>query len=137
LTHAREVYHVNSERVYFVGVGEGAAVALRLALTIAEDVAGLVILNGKMPTIARRSLSRLRSNPGLPIFIGHGTNNPVTPYSTARKTSRMLSSVGADVQLASYATTHRVHPDMLRDVNRWIMGAVTTEPESNPLETLG
>ena len=31
---------------------------------------------------------------------------------------------GADVRFQSYATTHRIHSDMLRDVNRWIMDAV-------------
>jgi predicted esterase len=28
---------------------------------------------------------------------------------------------GLDVQMHTYPATHRLHPDMLRDVNRWII----------------
>jgi hypothetical protein len=24
----------------------------------------------------------------------------------------------------TYAATHRIHPHMLRDINRWVMGAI-------------
>jgi phospholipase/carboxylesterase len=132
IAHARREYHIHSERVYLIGVGEGASVAIRLASALAHDVAGMVILNGNIPSIARRSLSRLRAFRGLPIFVGHGTHNPVVPLRTARRNYRQLKSLGADVKLESYPTTDRIHPDMLRDVNRWIMGAVTTEPDELP-----
>jgi hypothetical protein len=32
-----------------------------------------------------------------------------------------------DVRLHTYPTTHRLHPDMLRDANRWVMEQVTAE----------
>jgi phospholipase/carboxylesterase len=131
--HARLEYHIHSERVYFVGVGEGAAIAYRLGLAMAQDVAGVVALNGNMPKTSRQSIARLNRVRGLPVFIGHGVNNPIVPLSTARQASRLLSAAGADVRFESYPTTHRIHPDMLRDVNRWIMGAVTTEPEMGPV----
>jgi phospholipase/carboxylesterase len=130
VAHARREFHVHSERVYLVGVGAGATVAYRLGLAMANDVAGVVALNGRMPTPATRPLSRLKAVRGLRVFIGHGINNPVAPISTARRAYRLLYSAGADVQLTSYPTTHRIHPDMLRDVNRWIMGAVTTDPDT-------
>jgi phospholipase/carboxylesterase len=137
IAHARQEYHIHSERVYFIGVGEGASVAFRLAMSMAIDVAGMALLNARMPSTARRPYSRLRAFRGLPVFIGHGTKNPITTYSSARAMHRYFNSVGAEVRLESYATTHRIHPDMLRDVNRWIMGAVTTEPDTLPLSTQG
>jgi phospholipase/carboxylesterase len=130
VAHARREYHIHSERVYFMGVGEGAAIAYRLGLAMANEVAGVVALNGKLPLTSRRTMSRSKTLSGLPVFVGHGVNNPVVPLPTARQASRLLSAAGAQVRFESYATTHRIHPDMLRDVNRWIMGAVTTEPET-------
>jgi phospholipase/carboxylesterase len=118
-----------------VGVGEGASIAIRLGMAMAQEIAGLVILNGKVSAMERRSFFRRKAFQGLPVFIGHGTMNPVAPYTSARNAYPLLNSVGAEVRLESYATTHRIHPDMLRDVNRWIMGAVTTEPDSLPLST--
>ena len=58
------------------------------------------------------------------MFVGHGTNDPVIPIASARRAARLLNFAGADVRFQSYPTTHRIHADMLRDVNRWIMEAV-------------
>jgi phospholipase/carboxylesterase len=134
---ARRQYHIHSERVYFVGVGEGATAAYRLGLALAGDVAGVVALNGKMPSPSSRPLARLKAVRGTRVFIGHGVNNPVVPVATARQAYRLLYAAGADVQLATYPTTHRIHPNMLRDVNRWIMSAVNTEPDASNAPTLG
>jgi hypothetical protein len=39
----------------------------------------------------------------------------------ARRDHRLLYTAGLDVQMQSYAATHRLHPHMLRDVGRWII----------------
>jgi len=31
------------------------------------------------------------------------------------------------VRLHTYPATHRIHPDMLRDINRWVMEGVSAE----------
>ena len=130
VAHARREYHIHSERIYFVGTGSGASVAYRLALAMAKDVAGVVALNSRLPIPSKLSPSRLKALRSLRFFVGHGVNNPVIPLETARTASRLLDAAGAEVQMTTYPTTHRLLPDMFRDVNRWIMGAVTTEPET-------
>jgi len=125
VAHARREFHVHSERVYLIGLGEGATAAYRLGLAMADLVAGVVALNGRIPKLFGRPLFRLQSMRHLRVFIGHGTHNPVIPVSAARQANRLLNSAGADVRFQSYRTTHRIHPDMLRDVNRWIMDAVS------------
>jgi phospholipase/carboxylesterase len=124
VNHTRRQYHIHSERVYFLGVGEGAAVAYRLALAMPDRVAGVVALNGAFPAI------RVKASDGLRVFVGHGTSNPVVSLATARRASRLLAATGADVRFQSYPTTHRLHDDMLRDANRWIMGGVNPDPNS-------
>ncbi len=54
------------------------------------------------------------------MLIGHGIANPVVPLSLARRDFRLLYTAGLPVKLTTYATTHRVHSDMLRDVDRWL-----------------
>jgi phospholipase/carboxylesterase len=142
VAHARREYHVHSERVYLLGVGEGAAVAYRLGLAMAcprslaacaahpvraplTTVAGVIALNGRVPKPPFHRAAR-----GLRVFVGHGANNPVVPVSAGRKAARLLDSAGADVRFQTYPTTHRVHSDMLRDVNRWIMDEVNADPDS-------
>ncbi len=125
VAHARHAFHVHSERIYLVGLGEGAAAAYRLGLAMADQVAGVVALNGLLPKRSGRPLFRLNAVRNFRVFIGHGSNNPVIPLSMARHAARLLNSAGAEVRFQSYSTTHRIHPDMLRDVNRWIMDAVS------------
>lgn len=125
VAHARREFHVHSERVYLIGLGEGAAAAYRLGLAMADVVAGVAALNGHLPRPNGSPLFRLNAVRNLRVFVGHGTNNPVIPVTEARRATRLLNTAGADVRFQSYATTHRTHPDMLRDVNRWIMEEVS------------
>jgi phospholipase/carboxylesterase len=120
----RRNYHVHSERIYLAGFCEGATLAYRLGLTFPEKLAGVISLNGCMP---RQGGPLLRFNEvrQLRVLIGHGIANAVLPLSLAREDFRLLYSAGLDVTMHTYPATHRLHPDMLRDVNRWVMKAVS------------
>jgi phospholipase/carboxylesterase len=116
----RRQYHVHSERIYLAGFCEGAATAYRLGLTFPEKFGGLISLNGAM---ARHGgpLLRLPEVRQLRVLIGHGIANAIVPLAHARADCRLLYSAGLSVRMHTYPTTHRLHPDMLRDVNRWVM----------------
>ncbi|HEX4608444.1 MAG TPA: hypothetical protein VH092_09580, partial [Urbifossiella sp.] len=122
----RRTYHVHSERVFLVGVGDGATAAYRVGLRMADRVAGIAALNGLMPRPNGKPLFNLRAVRGLPVFIGHGVANAVVPYATAERDFRLLYAAGADVKLTGYPTAQKLHAHMFRDVNRWVMGSVTT-----------
>lgn len=113
-------YHIHSERIYLAGFAEGAEVAYRLALTFPEKLGGLISLNGCMPRHDRPLLpfDKMRT---LRVFIGHGIANSVVPLSLARADRRLLYAAGCNVEMQTYPTTHKLHPDMLRDINRWII----------------
>jgi predicted esterase len=63
----------------------------------------------------------------LKAFIGHGIANVAVPLSIAKKDARLLYTAGIDIRMHTYATTHRLHPDMLRDANRWVMEHINAE----------
>ena len=109
VAHARSEFNIHSERVYLIGVGEGATIAYRLGIAMAGAVAGVVALNGRMPNVGRRPMFRLKAMRDLRVFVGHGSLNPIIPIAGARRDSRLLSSAGTDVRFASYRTTHRIH----------------------------
>jgi phospholipase/carboxylesterase len=123
----RRSYHVHSERIYLAGVCEGATLAYRLGLLFPERFAGVISLNGTMPRGPGRPLLRLPEARQLKVLIGHGTANNVVPLATARRDFQVLYAAGLSVSWNTYPATHRLHPDMLRDVNRWIMRSVTRE----------
>jgi phospholipase/carboxylesterase len=113
-------YHVHSERIYLAGFGEGAGVAYRLGLTFPDKLGGVISLNGTMPRLDR-PLLRLPEVRSLRVFIGHGIANAMVPMSMARADARVLYSAGLNVEMNTYPTTNKLHPDMLRDINRWII----------------
>ncbi|HKI37671.1 MAG TPA: hypothetical protein VKA46_37815 [Gemmataceae bacterium] len=116
----RRQYHVHSERIYLAGFCEAASIAYRLGLTFPGKFGGLISLNGAM---ARHGgpLLRLPEVRQLRVLIGHGIANAIVPLGLARADCRLLYTAGLAVRMHTYPTTHRLHPDMLRDVNRWIM----------------
>jgi phospholipase/carboxylesterase len=131
----RQTYHIHSERIYLAGVNEGCDAAFRAAFGLGDRIAGLIALNGAMP----------RPTPGVPlfrfdalrnlrVFLGHGVANLGCPRATAERDYRLLYAAGADVHTRTYPTSHKVHADMLRDVNRWIIGNVNAEYESYQLK---
>lgn len=121
LAYAAAQYSVHPNRVFLLGVGEGAAVAYRLGLKLGDRAAGVVALNGEWPK-GRPPANKLR------VLIGHGSANPVVPVAEARRAAAGLTRAGATVRFTRYATSHRVHPDMLSDANRWIMEQITDKP---------
>ncbi len=114
-------YHVHSERIYLAGFGEGATLSYRLGLTFPDKLGGVISLNGCMPR-ENGPLLRLPEVRQLRVFIGHGIANAVVPLSMARRDFKVLYAAGLNIEMQTYASTHRLHPDMLRDINRWIIG---------------
>ena len=90
-------------------------------------IGGVISLNGSMPRHAA-PLFRWPDLRRLRVFIGHGIANAYVPLSMARDDYRLLSTAGLAVELHTYPANHRLHPDMLRDVNRWLISHCNTDP---------
>jgi phospholipase/carboxylesterase len=120
IQQTRRNYHIHSERIFLAGFCEGAALAYRLGLAFPDKFAGVISLNGSMPR-GDGPLFRLPQARQLRVFIGHGIANAFVPLATARQDLRTLYTAGLAVQMNTYRATHRLHPDMLRDINRWVM----------------
>lgn len=116
----RRNYHIHSERIFLAGFCEGAAPAYRLGLRFPDRFAGVIALNGSMPRGAG-PLFRYPQVRQLRVLIGHGLANAFVPLASARQDFRALYTAGLTVRMHTYRATHRLHPDMLRDVDRWIM----------------
>jgi phospholipase/carboxylesterase len=117
----RREFHIHSERVYLAGMGEGAGVAYRLALQMLGKFAGVISINGTLPRPAEGPLFRDDEVKDLRVLIAHGAANEVVPLELARRDFLALYGAGADVTLSTYPCTHTVHPNMLRDINRWVI----------------
>jgi phospholipase/carboxylesterase len=120
IEQTRRRYHIHSERIYLAGFCEGAAVAYRLGLLFPERFGGVISLNGLLP---RRGapLFRFPEVRELRVLIGHGIANSYVPLALAQSDYRLFYAAGMAVRMHTYPANHRLHPDMLRDINRWVM----------------
>jgi phospholipase/carboxylesterase len=126
IEQTRLKYHVHSERIYLAGFCEGAALAYRLGFLFPERFGGLISLNGAIPRQGG-PLLRLPEVRQLKVLIGHGIANACVPLTMAQADYRLLYTAGLDVTMHTYAATHRLHTDMLKDVNRWIIGSISEQ----------
>jgi phospholipase/carboxylesterase len=117
----RREFHIHSERVYLAGIADGAAVAYRMALRMPQKFAGVISVNGTLPRPAEGPLFRDDEVKDLRVLIAHGAANEVVPLELARRDFLALYGAGADVLLSTHPCTHTVHPNMLRDINRWVI----------------
>ncbi len=117
----RRTYHVHTERVYLVGVGDGAAAAYRAAFALGDRVAGVAALNGTLPRATNGApLFRIDQVRRLRVLIAHGEGVP------AERDHRVFYGAGATVRRITYPTT-RLCREMLKDVNKWVITQVNAE----------
>jgi phospholipase/carboxylesterase len=126
IEQTRRHLHVHSERIYLAGFREGASLAYRLALLFPERFAGIISLNGAMPRQGG-PLLRLPEVRRLRVLIGHGLANAIVPLTLAKQDYRLFYTAGLSVRMHTYAATHRIHPDMLRDIDRWVQEHIQEE----------
>ncbi len=124
---ARRSLHIHSERIFLIGVGEGAAVAYRLGLAHPERFAGVVAINGWLPRVGFAPLARLRACRGLKMLVAHGEWNGRTPVTDARRDVATLRAGGLRVGFHSYPCAHRLTSPLLADVDTWLMRQCTNE----------
>ena len=78
----------------------------------------------------RGPLLRLPAVRDLRVFIGHGIANAIVPLGMARDDFKLLYTAGLQVDMHGYPTNHRLHADMLRDLNRWIISHCNELPSA-------
>jgi phospholipase/carboxylesterase len=60
------------------------------------------------------------ANRSLPVFLGHGTDDPMVPFASLDRTRVRLASLGHRVTARSYPMGHAVCVEEIRDVGTWL-----------------
>ena len=112
---------IASRRIVLAGFSQGCAMTLMTGLRHAERLAGLVGLSGYLPLAAKLEAERHAANTATPIFLCHGTQDPVIPITRARQSRDVLVSTGHAVEWHEYAMPHSVCAAEIVDLNRWLL----------------
>ena len=109
---------IPSHRIVLAGFSQGGAVAYQAALTHMQPLAGLLCMSSYFAT--RESITPNSANKRLPIFICHGSEDPVVPERMGRDARQQLASMGYSVEYESYPMDHAVCAQEIVDVSRWL-----------------
>ena len=112
---------VPASRIVLAGFSQGCAMTLMTGLRHDERLAGLVGLSGYLPLAAKAEAERHSANRDLPIFMAHGSVDPVIPIARARQSRDVLLEMGHPVEWHEYAMPHSVCGEEIRDLERWLL----------------
>jgi phospholipase/carboxylesterase len=111
---------VPSERIVLAGFSQGGALALHVALRHASRLAGVVALSCYLVLEETLASECSAVNAGLPIFQGHGTDDPMVPLQAGEQARDTLLEAGYPVDWRTYPMGHQVLPQEIADVGQAI-----------------
>ena len=111
---------IPSERIILGGFSQGAVIALCTGLCFPKKLGGVIALSGALPLTERVFSESSEENRDLPIFIAHGTEDPVVPFVLGETTQAALKQQGYPVTWHHYPMPHTVCPDEINDIATWV-----------------
>ena len=112
---------VNASRIVLAGFSQGCAMTLMTGLRHAERLAGLLGMSGYLPLAATTAAERSAANADVPIFLAHGSADPVIPIARATASRDALVALGHPVEWHAYPMPHSVCAQEIADMNRWLL----------------
>lgn len=113
-------------RIVLGGFSQGCAMALHTALRYPARLAGVMALSGYLPLAAMLTDERHTANADTPIFMAHGTQDPVVLLAYAEASRAALLAQGHPVQWHTYPMPHSVHPQEIKDIAAFLRSVLTS-----------
>ena len=107
---------IPSERIVLAGFSQGCAMALHTGLRFPTRLAGIMALSGYLPLADRFPSERHAANGHTPVFMAHGTQDPVVILKRGEDSRDALAALGHPVQWHTYPMPHSVHPREIADI---------------------
>lgn len=118
---AREVQRgVAADRIVLAGFSQGCAMVLHTGLRHPSRLAGIMALSGYLPLADQLAGEASSANRGVPIFMAHGSADPMVVLPRAEASRDALLALGYAVQWHTYPMQHSVHPQELHDIGLFL-----------------
>jgi phospholipase/carboxylesterase len=114
---------VPARSIVLAGFSQGGAMALHTALRYGERLAGIMALSCSLPLADTLGAEASPANRDVPIFMAHGTHDPMIPMARAMRAREILSGLGYRLEWHEYPMPHSVCLEEVRDISAWL-GAV-------------
>ena len=112
------------ERTVIGGFSQGGVMSYALGLGAGRpSPAGIIALSSFIPTVSGFSID-LESRRGLPVAIGHGTQDPVIGVEFGRDARDRLTAAGLDVLYREAPMSHTIDPEFIPELQGWLAARI-------------
>jgi phospholipase/carboxylesterase len=111
---------IEARRIVLAGFSQGGAIALQTGLRHPERLAGILALSTYLPLRDTLEAEASAAARAVPIFMAHGTHDPLIPIERARQSRDRLLALGYAVQWGEYPMPHAVTMEEIRAVAAWL-----------------
>ncbi|HEX6612613.1 MAG TPA: carboxylesterase [Rhodanobacteraceae bacterium] len=111
---------VTAERVILAGFSQGGAIALAGGLRHGQPLGGIAALSTYLPIAEIVAAERHAANARTPIFMAHGTFDPVVPLGLGELSRQRLLGFGHPLSWHTYPMAHQVCPQEIADLAEWL-----------------
>lgn len=106
-------------RVILAGFSQGGAVTLAAGLRRREPLGGLVGLSTYLPAAHTAQAMLAEGANRQPVFMAHGTQDPVVPSFAGQQSAALLRSLGFEVDWRTYPMPHSVCAEEIVALGDW------------------
>ncbi len=111
---------IGASRIVLAGFSQGGAIALQAGLRHGERLAGIMALSTYVPLADQLAAEAHPANRGVPIFMAHGTADPMIALARAQASRDLLLQQGYAVEWHEYRMQHSVCPQEIADIGAWL-----------------
>ena len=111
---------IASERIVLAGFSQGGAVALFAGTRYPEKLAGIMGLSCYLLLAPSLGAERAALNQATPVFLAHGTQDPVVAPLLGEHARHAMQAAGYAVEWHTYDMPHAVCPQEIADIAEWL-----------------
>jgi phospholipase/carboxylesterase len=109
------------ERIVLAGFSQGGAIVLHAGLRYPAKLAGILALSTYLPLAETLNAEKAEDNAATPIFLAHGSIDPVIPVGLAQRSLKHLEQQGYAVEWHEYnGMPHSVSAQEIYHVAEWL-----------------
>jgi phospholipase/carboxylesterase len=111
---------IPASRIVLAGFSQGGAIAFQAGLRHPERLAGIMALSTYLPLAGTVEDERSAANRDLPVFMAHGSVDPMISIGRAQQSRKMLEALGYPLEWHEYPMPHSVCPQEIADIADWL-----------------
>jgi phospholipase/carboxylesterase len=111
---------VPPERQFLAGFSQGGAITLSVLVRRREPLAGAIALSTYLPLADHAEREVVDCAKRIPIFLAHGSLDPVVPQGLGLMSREWLARHGFQVDWHSYPMPHSVSTEEIRHITQWL-----------------